>query len=454
MKSIELLPTNQNILATLCKDPFNRNDEIASFLELLITIEGHFVISIDGQWGTGKTFFVKQCELILNVINNNAPSSEAKDKVLHLPFLSKNGLLENLKKQTCIYFDAWINDEYENPILAILQTLSNNRSVFERMTNIDKSKIQALFKELNEEFFSKLTSININKFAETLKDPKDSYACKQDKVHSLISKCIDIFTKNDQRLIIFIDELDRCKPSFAVKLLEQIKHYFLIENVTFVISTNIEELSKTICKFYGINFKGNKYLTRFFDLSLRLSKIDLNTYYSSLASHNQSYIFENYKRDVINFFNMSMRSIGRYVINNELIDYSKFKNDFYVWDSATSGICSNIEWLIISFIIGLRTTNKELEYSLIHGNELKIFTEFVLSSETFWGIFRFDNKQNKMKELCDIDKEKRFGDCKEKIIKVIYDKCFVNQINENEGLNEAGEFWHEIKNQINKSLYL
>ncbi|GIL32463.1 hypothetical protein PGA11657_03920 [Lactobacillus paragasseri] len=156
MKSIELLPTNQNILATLCKDPFNRNDEIASFLELLITIEGHFVISIDGQWGTGKTFFVKQCELILNVINNNAPSSEAKDKVLHLPFLSKNGLLENLKKQTCIYFDAWINDEYENPILAILQTLSNNRSVFERMTNIDKSKIQALFKELNEEFFFKI----------------------------------------------------------------------------------------------------------------------------------------------------------------------------------------------------------------------------------------------------------------------------------------------------------
>ena len=59
-----------------------------------------------------------------------------------------------------------------------------------------------------------------------------------------------------------------------------------------------------------------------------------------------------------------------------------------------------------------------------------------------------------MKELCDIDKVKNFGDCKEKIIKVIYDKCFANQINENEGLNESGEFWLEIKNQINKSLYL
>jgi predicted KAP-like P-loop ATPase len=67
-------------------------------------------------------------------------------------------------------------------------------------------------------------------------------------------------------LIIFVDELDRCKPSFAVKLLEQIKHYFLLQNVTFVFSTNILELSKTISKFYGNDFQGDKYLNRFFDL--------------------------------------------------------------------------------------------------------------------------------------------------------------------------------------------
>lgn len=43
MKSIELLPTDKNILNTLVEDPFNRNEEISSFLELLTTIEGHFV---------------------------------------------------------------------------------------------------------------------------------------------------------------------------------------------------------------------------------------------------------------------------------------------------------------------------------------------------------------------------------------------------------------------------
>lgn len=66
LKSIELLPTKENIFNTLIDDPFGRDEEIASFLNLLTTIEGHFVISIDGKWGTGKTFFIKQCELILN----------------------------------------------------------------------------------------------------------------------------------------------------------------------------------------------------------------------------------------------------------------------------------------------------------------------------------------------------------------------------------------------------
>ena len=51
------------------------------------------------------------------------------------------------------------------------------------------------------------------------------------------------------RLIIFIDELDRCKPTFAVHLLEQIKHYIFDDRITFVFSINLEQLqtyNKTI----------------------------------------------------------------------------------------------------------------------------------------------------------------------------------------------------------------
>ena len=124
MKSLELLPTDKNILATLYRDAFGRNTEIASFLNILTSIEGHFVISIDGKWGTGKTFFVKQCEMILDTINDSSKlTSESKEKILHLSFLNGSPLSKKVKNQNCIYFDAWANDGYENPILAILNTL-------------------------------------------------------------------------------------------------------------------------------------------------------------------------------------------------------------------------------------------------------------------------------------------------------------------------------------------
>lgn len=64
--------------------------------------------------------------------------------------------------------------------------------------------------------------------------------------------------------MIFVDELDRCKPSFAVQLLERIKHYFGHEKITFVFSVNVSELQYTIKKFYGADFNGTRYLDNFF----------------------------------------------------------------------------------------------------------------------------------------------------------------------------------------------
>ena len=70
LKSIELLPNDKNILDTLYKDPFNRSKDIEAFLKLLTKVQGHYVISIDGEWGSGKTFFVKQCSMVLDVLRD------------------------------------------------------------------------------------------------------------------------------------------------------------------------------------------------------------------------------------------------------------------------------------------------------------------------------------------------------------------------------------------------
>lgn len=75
-------------------------------------------------------------------------------------------------------------------------------------------------------------------------------------------------------LVVFIDELDRCRPTFAIEVLEKIKHLFDVEGVVFVLAVDREQLGKSIQAVYGqIDVEG--YLRRFFDLDFQLPKKDI-----------------------------------------------------------------------------------------------------------------------------------------------------------------------------------
>ena len=89
-----------------------------------------------------------------------------------------------------------------------------------------------------------------------------------------------LLPERGERLVVFVDELDRCNPDYAVKFLERIKHYFCDERITFVFSVNMGELQHSIQHHYGNNFDACRYLDRFFDLRLDLPVV--NTYNFSL----------------------------------------------------------------------------------------------------------------------------------------------------------------------------
>ena len=72
------------------------------------------------------------------------------------------------------------------------------------------------------------------------------------------------------RFVVVIDELDRCRPDYAVRFLETIKHVFEVKHVTFVVAANITELARAMGGVYGEEFDGEGYLERFFDITLRL----------------------------------------------------------------------------------------------------------------------------------------------------------------------------------------
>ncbi|OBQ46064.1 KAP family P-loop NTPase fold protein [Halodesulfovibrio spirochaetisodalis] len=73
-------------------------------------------------------------------------------------------------------------------------------------------------------------------------------------------------------LIFVIDELDRCKPTFALALLEKIKHFFSVPNVQFLLVTNLEQLSKVVKAEYGTEINGEIYLQKFYDVSFSLPR--------------------------------------------------------------------------------------------------------------------------------------------------------------------------------------
>ena len=77
-------------------------------------------------------------------------------------------------------------------------------------------------------------------------------------------------SRRRKSLVIVIDELDRCRPDYALRFLETIKHVFEVPYVTFVVAANAEELAKVVNGVYGPRFDGKGYIERFFDISLPL----------------------------------------------------------------------------------------------------------------------------------------------------------------------------------------
>ncbi len=89
-------------------------------------------------------------------------------------------------------------------------------------------------------------------------------------------------------LLIIIDELDRCKPDFSLKLIERVKHLFSVENVSFLFLVNIEQLENIIRNIYGNNIDANNYLHKFINITTKLPKLELqgsNKYYNQYINY-------------------------------------------------------------------------------------------------------------------------------------------------------------------------
>lgn len=120
---------------------------------------------------------------------------------------------------------------------------------------------------------SKQIANALKKALEPHKTVKESIKLFKENLTELIEH-LNSLREVNLPLLIFVDELDRCRPDYAIELLEGIKHLFGVPGVTFVIATNIAQLSESIKAVYGSGFDGQRYLQRFFDLQYTLSAPD------------------------------------------------------------------------------------------------------------------------------------------------------------------------------------
>lgn len=87
------------------------------------------------------------------------------------------------------------------------------------------------------------------------------------------NKLQSVQNKLDKRIIIFIDELERCNPIYTIKTLEVIKHFFGIPNIIFVLSVDKAQIENSVRKIFGINEgQENGYLRKFIDVEFQLPK--------------------------------------------------------------------------------------------------------------------------------------------------------------------------------------
>ena len=250
------------------KDLLGRKDFGDSLAKLTKYGAGTGVISVHGAWGSGKTTFLKMW-------------------------------MQDARNQGNVVamVNAWDGDYRESPLEYIADQLAKElqryvpRNAVSRMAKRISSYVaqiaQPIFQTLKagtaasavgdggaswiaigalQELIRLLHQVKYN----TVTDSTKLEGLRRQLKHAAMGLWNNQKHGSLTRMIIVIDELDRCRPDYAVRFMETIKHVFEVEHVTFVVAANVAELAHAINGLYGEAFDGKGYLERFFDLSLSL----------------------------------------------------------------------------------------------------------------------------------------------------------------------------------------
>lgn len=279
--------------------------------------------------------------------------------------------------ELAIYYDAWENDNDIDPIMSIVYEIAKQLSmnyIFEPECNLLKAAGSII---------EAVSGRSVSGILESLRNETSFSAFKEQKdIHEKLKDFFsEILLERANRLVIFVDELDRCKPSYAVQVLEIIKHYFCDERITFVFAVNIEELQHTIKNQYGNEFNACRYLDRFFDIRISLLPAVINGLYDKLGLVSNDTVEDVYKR-VIAVYHLELREITRYYRLVRTATHSVIHEIKKVNFGFADGQGKQLILLyIVPLLIGLKIVDISLYHEFISGNNSKPLIDVYLGSE-------------------------------------------------------------------------
>lgn len=370
MKNLDLKLNDENIKYVLENNFINRNKYIASFLKLINGIEENKIIALDGEWGSGKTWFVKSIEYLINSEINN----ELK--------IVNNEIMENIKSNyMTFYYNAWENDNSESAMLSLIYKLINDSCLQK-----EENEVGVIPRLLNTVIkFVTNGSIDIKEdlFGEQWNNKQITDCIKtSEEIKETFKQIIDsLLIENKNRILIIIDEIDRCKPIFAIDLLENIKHFYDDDRIVFLVTTNNRELKNSVCKVYGEKYNGSLYLDRFFDINLELPNNYIEDYIKSIdEGKRDSNFYFNACRELAKENNLTMREYNRYFNSMESIKNILIAEYSYV------SLFAN--YIIIPIAMLLRIKNKSQYYEFIEGKAFSIIKDLITSNNFFYRMGR------------------------------------------------------------------
>lgn len=216
------------------------------------------VLSLNGAWGTGKTTFVKMWERMLQ--NKGFPT---------------------------LYYNAWESDFVSDPFVALIGELSKALPSGDLCNNI-LPFLKSLALRTSSSYINNVSGGLLDAAVTSVKDSFQTFHEEIENYNSAKKSLVD-FRQALQRivepigqgkpLVFIVDELDRCNPHFAVKVLERIKHLFTIDGIVFVLSIDKDQLCSSIRGYYGSDrIDAEEYLRRFIDIEYNLPEPDPELY--------------------------------------------------------------------------------------------------------------------------------------------------------------------------------